>query len=62
MATKYKEQSLWQRHQKLVNGSASIPNVQVVKTRKSKCRFPQGLCFVLVLDNYQFIRGKDKMR
>ena len=28
------------------------PNVQVVKTRKSECRFPQGLCFELVLYNF----------
>jgi len=51
-----------QRRQNLVNHLASVPNVQAVKTRKSECRFPQGLCFVLVLDNFQFIRGKDKMR
>ena len=41
-----------------VNHLASVANVQVIKTRKSECRFPQGLCFVLVLDNFQFIREK----
>ena len=57
MATKYEEQGLWQRRQKLVNRLASVPNVQVVKIRKPECRFPQGLCFVLVLYNFQFIRA-----
>jgi len=45
-----------------VNSLASVPNVQVIKTRKSECRFPQELCFVLALDNFQIIRGKNKMR
>ena len=45
---------------KNVNGLASAPNVQVVKTRKSECRFPQGLCSVLVLYNFQFIREEIK--
>ena len=62
MATKYEEQSPRQRHQKFVNGLASVSNVQVVKTQKSECQFPQGLCFVLALNNFQFIRGKDKKR
>ena len=58
MATKYEEQSPRQWRQKLVNRLASVPNVQVIKTRKSECRFSHGLYFVLMLDNFQFIREK----
>jgi len=41
-----------------VNRLASETNLQVVKTWKSECQFPQELCFTLVLYNFQFIRGK----
>ena len=50
-----------QWRQKLINRLESVPN-EVVKTQKFECRFPQKLCFVLVLHNFQFIRGQDKMR
>lgn len=37
-------------------------NVQVVKTQKFECQFSHALCFVLVLDNLQFIREKDELK
>ena len=61
MATKYEEQSPRQQRKKFLNSLVRVPNVQVIKTRKSGCQFSHGLCFVLVLDNFQFIREKDKM-
>ena len=53
MATKYEEQSPRQWRQKLVNGLASAPNVQVVKLENSSIKFHRNfaLYFYCILFN-----------
>ena len=41
---------------------ASVPNVQVITSRKFECRIPQGFCVVLILNTFQFIRGRNNKR